>query len=81
MTNEEMMKEMQDFKKKLQLMKQVNEHNVELLNKLKSAYQSKVSEILDEIEEIGSLLADTTDQDALEARHRLAALLRQHKND
>ena len=81
MTNEEMVKEMKEFRQKMKLMKEANARNMELLTQLKIVYQSKINELLDEIEEIGTLLADTTDPDALEVRHRLAALLRQHKDD
>ena len=79
MTNEEMTKQLKEMRQKLTLMKEANEHNVDLLKQLKGAFDSKIEEIIGEIEEIADNLEGTDDADADEARHRLRALIERFK--
>lgn len=75
MNNAELASQLKDFKHKLELTRQANQHNAELLERLKGAYQSKLAEILDEVEDAAMLLADSTDSDAQEAYEKLTVLL------
>ena len=75
MNNAELASQLKEFKHKLELTRQANQHNAELLQQLKGAYQSKLAEILDEVEDAAMLLADSTDSDAQEAYEKLTVLL------
>lgn len=79
MNNAELARQLKDFQHKLELTKQANQHNAELLEQLRRAYQSKLSEILDEVEDAAMLLADSTDSDAQEVYEKLTALLRKFR--
>lgn len=74
MTNEEA-KQVKEFRQKLELVKQANKRNVELLAQLKGAYEAKIDKILNEIEEVANNLEGTTDPDADEAYYRLRELV------
>ena len=74
MTNAEAAKQVKEFRQKLELVKQANKRNVELLAQLKGAYEAKVNKILNEIEEIANNLESTSDPDADEAYYRLREL-------
>lgn len=80
MDNKELAKHLKAFKDKLELAKRANQHNVELLKQLKGAYEGKLNEILDEIEDIMLVLADTKDPEADEVRHRLEELLEKYRS-
>lgn len=81
MNNAEMARQLKEFKHKLELAKQANQHNAELLEQLKGAYQSKLAEILDEVEDVAMLLTDSTDSDAQEAYEKLTVLLRKFRQE